>query len=320
MNGEILPADHGFPARVVVSGWLGAASIKWLARIEVSQEPLYVPWNTEDYVLIGPDYPSDGPARGPAITTLPAAALTELPWPARLRPEPQMIRGRAFAGEDRGRRRRVPHRRRPLAAGRPALPRDTGRLGAAQLGGNPEPQHMVARVRATDELPPHPGARYSGGAQVGEAPRAVVDPPLDRGHAMLTGVGPAADQLRFGSQPGRPRQFDQAGNRQGGDRGPAGAPVRRANPVRSGRSPRCSTAPQGSARTTSIRPSHLMLAAPSQPETTSRAGNPWSGGSGLAVHRDRDDRVVGPRFGQRKWAAGPDGVERLRHHLPRAGR
>ena len=24
MNGEILPADHGFPARVVVSGWLGA--------------------------------------------------------------------------------------------------------------------------------------------------------------------------------------------------------------------------------------------------------------------------------------------------------
>ena len=31
MNGEPLPADHGFPARVVVSGWLGAASIKWLA-------------------------------------------------------------------------------------------------------------------------------------------------------------------------------------------------------------------------------------------------------------------------------------------------
>ena len=50
MNGEVLPADHGFPARMVVSGWLGAASIKWLARIEVSQGHLYVPWNTEDYV------------------------------------------------------------------------------------------------------------------------------------------------------------------------------------------------------------------------------------------------------------------------------
>ncbi len=99
MNGEILPADHGFPARMVVSGWLGAASIKWLARIEVSLGHLFVPWNTEDYVLIGPDYPSDGPARGPAITAQPISALTELPWPARLRPEPQVIRGRAFAGE-----------------------------------------------------------------------------------------------------------------------------------------------------------------------------------------------------------------------------
>ena len=29
--------------RVIVSGWLGAASIKWLARIEVSEQHLYVP-------------------------------------------------------------------------------------------------------------------------------------------------------------------------------------------------------------------------------------------------------------------------------------
>ena len=99
MNGEVLPADHGFPARMVVSGWLGAASIKWLARIEVSRGHLYVPWNTEDYVLVGPGYPSDGPARGPSITSLPISTLTELPWPARLRPERQMIRGRAFAGD-----------------------------------------------------------------------------------------------------------------------------------------------------------------------------------------------------------------------------
>jgi DMSO/TMAO reductase YedYZ molybdopterin-dependent catalytic subunit len=46
MNGDVLPPDHGFPARLVVSGWLGVASIKWLGRNEVSEEPLYVPWNT----------------------------------------------------------------------------------------------------------------------------------------------------------------------------------------------------------------------------------------------------------------------------------
>jgi hypothetical protein len=101
MNGDVLPPDHGFPARRVVSGWLGAASIKWLGRNEVSEEPLYVPWNTEDHVLIGPHFPADEPARGQAITGLTVASLVELPWPARLRPEPQMIRGRAFAGENR---------------------------------------------------------------------------------------------------------------------------------------------------------------------------------------------------------------------------
>jgi hypothetical protein len=45
-------------------------------------ELLYVPRNTKDYVLIGPRHPSDGPARGPAITTLPAAALLAAMLPA----------------------------------------------------------------------------------------------------------------------------------------------------------------------------------------------------------------------------------------------
>ena len=150
MNGEVLPADHGFPARMVVSGWLGAASIKWLARIEVSLGHLFVPWNTEDYVLIGPDYPSDGPARGQAITTQPISALTELPWPARLRPEPQVIRGRAFAGDvpvalveyriDDG-----PWRTAELLS--PEIP---GAWVRWQFGWTPEPGDHVLRVRATD--------------------------------------------------------------------------------------------------------------------------------------------------------------------------
>jgi DMSO/TMAO reductase YedYZ molybdopterin-dependent catalytic subunit len=150
MNGEILPADHGFPARMVVSGWLGAASIKWLTRIQVSQERLYAPWNTVDYVLIGPGYPSDGPARGPAITTLPISVLTELPWPARLRPEPQMIRGRAFAGEDAI--AAVEYRIddapwRPADLGSPEIP---GAWVRWQFAWNPEPGDHVLRVRATD--------------------------------------------------------------------------------------------------------------------------------------------------------------------------
>jgi DMSO/TMAO reductase YedYZ molybdopterin-dependent catalytic subunit len=152
MNGEVLPADHGFPARVVVPGWLGAASIKWLTRIEVSQEHLYVPWNTEDYVLIGPRYPADGPARGPAITALPVTALVELPWPARLRPEPQMIRGRAFAGENAI--ATVEYRIddgpwRPAALWSPDIV--AGAWVRWQFAWTPEPGEHLLRVRATDE-------------------------------------------------------------------------------------------------------------------------------------------------------------------------
>ena len=32
MNGEPLPAAHGFPLRAIVPGWYGMASIKWLQR------------------------------------------------------------------------------------------------------------------------------------------------------------------------------------------------------------------------------------------------------------------------------------------------
>jgi DMSO/TMAO reductase YedYZ molybdopterin-dependent catalytic subunit len=37
MNGRELPPDHGFPARLVVPGWVGIANIKWLGSIEVGQ-------------------------------------------------------------------------------------------------------------------------------------------------------------------------------------------------------------------------------------------------------------------------------------------
>jgi len=151
MNGEPLLPDHGYPARLLVSGWLGAASIKWLGRIEVSEHPLHVPWNTEDYVLIGPEHPADGPGRGPAITALGISTLVELSWPARLRPEPQMIRGRAFAGENRVSEVQyridegIWHSAEITSASSPGV------WARWQFPWNPEPGEHLLRVRASDD-------------------------------------------------------------------------------------------------------------------------------------------------------------------------
>jgi len=39
MNGEPLPPQHGFPLRLVVPGWYGMTSVKWLERITVLDHP-----------------------------------------------------------------------------------------------------------------------------------------------------------------------------------------------------------------------------------------------------------------------------------------
>jgi DMSO/TMAO reductase YedYZ molybdopterin-dependent catalytic subunit len=41
MNGRRLPAEHGYPARLLVPGWYGMASVKWLDSIEVISGDAY---------------------------------------------------------------------------------------------------------------------------------------------------------------------------------------------------------------------------------------------------------------------------------------
>ncbi len=57
MNGQDLPADHGAPVRMVVPGWCGAGSTKWITEIKIASHNFWVPLNTLAHVKIGPDYP-----------------------------------------------------------------------------------------------------------------------------------------------------------------------------------------------------------------------------------------------------------------------
>jgi DMSO/TMAO reductase YedYZ molybdopterin-dependent catalytic subunit len=49
MNGADLSPAHGFPARAIVPGWYGMASIKWISRIIVLERPFAGYYQTFDY-------------------------------------------------------------------------------------------------------------------------------------------------------------------------------------------------------------------------------------------------------------------------------
>ncbi len=52
MNGAALPANNGFPLRLIAPGWYGIANVKWLQRIEVWSTRLANRFMARDYVTI----------------------------------------------------------------------------------------------------------------------------------------------------------------------------------------------------------------------------------------------------------------------------
>ncbi len=81
MNGADLPAPNGGPVRLLVPGWGGIASTKWIVGLEVIDHPFQGSFNTESYVIINEDGTVLRPVREmpvkSAITSIaPGAALT----------------------------------------------------------------------------------------------------------------------------------------------------------------------------------------------------------------------------------------------------
>lgn len=52
MNGSPLPPDHGFPLRALVAGWYGMDSVKWLTRIELTNQPFEGYFQQQHYVAL----------------------------------------------------------------------------------------------------------------------------------------------------------------------------------------------------------------------------------------------------------------------------
>jgi DMSO/TMAO reductase YedYZ molybdopterin-dependent catalytic subunit len=139
MNGEPVPARFGGPVRLVVPGWYGMASVKWVARIEAVEQPFEGEYQTRRYIY----------APGVPVTRMKIKSVfAELPhWvPVRI---PLRISGVAWGGEGVARVdvEIQDERRRARLVG-PALPYAWRRF---ELDWTPEaPGRYVLGCRATD--------------------------------------------------------------------------------------------------------------------------------------------------------------------------
>ncbi len=152
MNGDVLSPEHGYPVRLLVPGWYGMASVKWLTNIRVLDRPFRGFHESDYYVFVAEGGTED--SLGERVTTIRVKSL--ITWPSRGGLVPtgsHRIRGVAWSGLG------------PVS--RVEVSTDNGRtwhLGALQGSRSPyawqqwefqwkvaKPGHYLLRARATDE-------------------------------------------------------------------------------------------------------------------------------------------------------------------------
>lgn len=101
MNGEALLPTHGSPLRVVVPGYVGARSVKWLSVVRVQTEPSDNYFQAHAYRVLPPEADPAQAGPGDGISLGPIALNSAIVAPGdgdRLEPGPVTIRGYALAG------------------------------------------------------------------------------------------------------------------------------------------------------------------------------------------------------------------------------
>jgi len=103
MNDAPLTPEHGFPVRLIVPGYVGARSVKWLSTITVQTEPSANYFQQRAYRLFTPQERSETVQweRGLMLSELGINAVICAPEPHAILPAgPQDVRGYALAGGD----------------------------------------------------------------------------------------------------------------------------------------------------------------------------------------------------------------------------
>ncbi|MFD4182668.1 sulfite oxidase [Rhodococcus sp. NPDC058514] len=150
MGGAPLTPDHGAPVRLVVPGWYGVASVKWLTHITAVTTPFRGRFQTE-YVYRRPDDSAVTP-----VQRLRVQSLISSPREGAVLPRgPVTITGHAWSGEAPVERVEVSIDGGASWLGaqvRPATPAGCGWSHWSFTAAAPEPGRLRVQARATDRL------------------------------------------------------------------------------------------------------------------------------------------------------------------------
>jgi sulfite oxidase len=105
MNDAALPAVHGAPLRVIVPGYIGARSVKWLQQISAQQQPSDNYFQAKDYRLLPADADPAEAKQGHGLSLGVAALNAAILCPEEgqtLPAGPVQVSGYAAAGDHRG--------------------------------------------------------------------------------------------------------------------------------------------------------------------------------------------------------------------------
>jgi len=104
MNSEPLPRVHGGPVRVVVPGFIGARSVKWVTAITVQPGPSDNYFQSHDYRILPPEADTETVAAGEGISLSSLALNCDILEPTddeRVGRGKLTIRGYGIAGDGR---------------------------------------------------------------------------------------------------------------------------------------------------------------------------------------------------------------------------
>jgi DMSO/TMAO reductase YedYZ molybdopterin-dependent catalytic subunit len=142
MNGAPLPPQHGYPLRLLVPGWYGMTSVKWLTRITVRDAPFDGYQNRVGYRWKTNAEDQGAPVERIVVKSLlePPGFPTFIPRARNLPAGPTVLRGRAWSGTGAIERVEV-------------STDDSATWTEAELGPEPEPNAWRAWSHAWDATP-----------------------------------------------------------------------------------------------------------------------------------------------------------------------